>query len=640
MKKKNVAIVFGITNNYDFALANVLLGMKKHCKKFWDDIIVFHIGLSSQKQDALNKILKCKFIDYQKYASRINIDPEVIKTYSLLTFARFECFNLLKEYKNVIWHDVDILVQDDFSDLMYYCDNFGLSTTIATGNFYIESNFNKLIPEYDMFLPLYNAGIMCMSDKLEDYENMTSWCYNATSKYADYIRFGEQGIINLLILDHKIKTGVIDILKYCCHPLEETVASAAIVHAYGTDKFWNSEYYQTLFPEWNANNLEWEKISNSKTDLKHNQINNSLVSVIMTVYQRIDYLYESVLSILNQTYENLELIIVIEKSPKTAEIEKYIKETLKDSRIRIIKNTEKLGFAESLNVAIKHAKGKYIARMDDDDISLPTRIEKEVAYMNEHPEISIVGSWMKMFMYSDELCVVPLNDMEIKSALLVGNPLFHPTIMFREADIKKNNMFYSKEFITEDYDLWTRMASKIKFANIGEVLLKYRASKQNSTVQNRMVIHNSVISIMKRYYEDTLDLTLSKNEIELIYGYKQGLLSSIYNQKEALKMLQNAVDKIIKANQETKFFDEKILQTTFYGFPGIKTSKNVNKKDVKYIVLYPVSISIKLTKKALHPLYVRLMKRVDNLIEKRIAENNQLLNVKYVLKDKTNEQNK
>lgn len=630
MKKKNAAIVFGITDNYDFALANVLIGMKNHCKPFWDDIIVFHIGLSVEKQEKLNQILKCKFIDYEELSKKINISSDVIKTYSLLTFARFECFNLLKEYKNVIWHDVDILIQSDFSSLLDYCKEYGFSTTIATGNFYIESNFKKLIPEYDMFSPLYNAGLLCLSDKLEGYEDMTAWCYKATEKYADIIRFGEQGIINLLILEKKINTGIIDIQKYCCHPLNENVSDAAIVHAYGTDKFWNSPYYQTLFPEWLNNNKEWEQLAKISSSKLTN--NGPLVSVIMSVYNRIDFLNEAIESILNQTYKNIELIIVIEKTEKTSEIEKYIKNNFKDKRIKLILNSKRLGFPASLNVAINNSKGKYIARMDDDDISLPKRIEKEVAFLENNEDISIVGTFMKMFMYSDELCTAPTLDEDIKAHLLTNNPLFHPTVMFRKYDIEKNNLFYSENYITEDYELWTRAATKIKFANLDEVLLKYRASKQNSTVQNQRKIHKCVIQVMDEYYQNTLKLKLTTNEIELIYGYRYGLLNNIFNGSEARTMLKNAVNKIIVANNKIKFFDETSIYSVFKTFPGIDI-KNRKRFTIKNLFLYPIKIIIKIAKFIFRPIYKRLMFRIDNLVQQRITENNQLLNIKFIPKD-------
>ena len=92
--KKDVAIVFGITSNYAFALANVLIGMKNHCDLFWDDIIVYHDGISEEEQGLLNQILPCKFILFDD--SLFNdeaIHAEGLKGYSLLTFARFECFS-------------------------------------------------------------------------------------------------------------------------------------------------------------------------------------------------------------------------------------------------------------------------------------------------------------------------------------------------------------------------------------------------------------------------------------------------------------------------------------------------------------------------------------------------------------------
>ena len=105
---------------------------------------------------------------------------------------------------------------------------------------------------------------------------------------------------------------------------------------------------------------------------------------------RTDYMKTAIDSILHQTYDNLELIIVVEASNNQNRIKDEIA-SIHDERIMVICNQSRLGFAESLNVGLRAAKGKYIARMDDDDISLPERLDKEVAYLEEHPEADIVG---------------------------------------------------------------------------------------------------------------------------------------------------------------------------------------------------------------------------------------------------------
>lgn len=610
--KKDLAIVFGVSDNYVFALANVLIGMKKHCKKFWDDIIVYHLGIDKETQDKLNQILDCTFINFENLSSKLKVNEEVKKEYSLLTFARFECFNLLNKYHKIIWQDVDILIKKDFSSLLSYGEKSGFAATLSVDGFYVESNFKKIIPEYEMFTPLYNAGIMCLSDKLKNYEIMAEWCYKKTCEYCDIIRFADQGIINLLIQEFNIEVEKIDILKYCCHPTKPEAPKATIVHAYGSNKFWNYDPYKKMFPEWWENNEEWKKISGDEEVLELQ--NQPLVSVIMSVYERYDYLKEAILSILKQTYTNLELIIVLEKSSKTNEIANFIN-NFNDNRIKVIKNKEKLGFAESLNVAIKNSKGKYIARMDDDDISLPTRLEKQVKFMEQNTDIDICGSYMQMFMKSNEICVKPLTDKELKPYSLTNNPFFHPTVIMRQEIFDKYNLYYSPDYFTEDYELWTRAMKYVKFANINEILLKYRASGENITIQKGENVHKSIIKVMSKCFKDTLSLDLTNNELELLYGKNNGLFNCLYNLDEAREIYDNILQKIEKANLKYNFFDQESLNNIFA----------LNKNKPEKIKQNPVK---KMVKVIFKPIYHRLMNRVENLINLKMTENNMTIDYK------------
>ena len=118
--------------------------------------------------------------------------------------------------------------------------------------------------------------------------------------------------------------------------------------------------------------------------------NNPLVSVIIPAYNANGFLSDAINSILNQTYKNLEIIIVDDGS--TDETPKILKIfAKKDQRIKIIRNKRNLNIANSLNIGIKSAKGNYIARMDADDISLPHRIKNQMNYLHKHPEIVILG---------------------------------------------------------------------------------------------------------------------------------------------------------------------------------------------------------------------------------------------------------
>ena len=156
--KKRCALVFGITNNYMFALANTLIGLKKNNSVFWDDIIVYIDQISEQQKDSINKILKVNFVKINS-DSYNKLNTKAIQKYSVAAFYRYECFKLLDDYETVIWNDVDILIKGDISGLQNYGTESGFAATRTMGNFNIEANFKKLILKYDMFDKLYNSGI-------------------------------------------------------------------------------------------------------------------------------------------------------------------------------------------------------------------------------------------------------------------------------------------------------------------------------------------------------------------------------------------------------------------------------------------------------------------------------------------------
>ncbi|MBQ6840660.1 MAG: glycosyltransferase [Bacilli bacterium] len=598
MKKKNVALVFGITSNYVFALANTLIGLVKHNKKFWDDIIVYYDTMNDNDKENLNSITKCTFIKFSEKEYLKTIPQETLMKYSEACFYRYECFNLLKEYKNVIWNDVDILIKDDISGLLDYAQETGFAATVSSTGFNNEANFFKLIMEYNMYAPLYNSGILVLNEKLKRYEEMCDWCINKTVEYSSILRWPDQGILNLLIQEFDIKVDLIDINKYCCHPsLDAFIPTASIIHAYGDAKFWSDINLNKKFPEWEENNSRWLALSKEKAiKLKEEP----LVSCIMSTYNRYDHLKESVDSILNQTYKNIELIVVLEKCENQLKIEKILKE-YNDARIKIIKNKEKLGFPLSLNVGIDAAKGKYLARMDDDDISLPERFIKQVKFLEENPDVGICGTNAVFFgKYNSEIGV-KTNAEELKVITLYRTPFIHPTVMMNADLINKYNLRYDKDYFTEDYELWSRAVSCFKFANINEILLKYRCGDDNLTSgSNETKIHTSHKRIMKNQFKKYLDLDLNENEIEILQGRKNNF-EVCFNFDESIKLKKTVSEKIIEANKKKEFYDPQMLEDVFY----------VSQFNDAY---YKTSIIKKVVKTMIRPVYGRLMAKVDHRI--------------------------
>ncbi len=594
IKKKELALVFGITKNFDFALANVLFGIKEKSKLKNFDIIVFHDGLNEEKKNCLNSILPCVFKDYKNDISTEELNQENLKLYSNMCLARYECFDLLLEYQTVLWNDVDILIQGDLRGLLNYGNKSGLAMTYNDIGFLTEANFDGLIEEFNMCLPLLNSGIIVLTDKLPHYEKMKDWCYSTLKKYSKKLKYLDQGVLNLLVQEFKIEVEAIDIAKYCCHPDRPYSEDACIVHSYGYDKFWNSSLLQTKFPLWKENDCKWANVLTGYR--KESTYENPAISVIMSVYERYTFLEDALKSILNQTFQNIEVLIVIEFSSKQKEIEKFIR-SFSDGRIRIINNEVKLGFAESLNVGIRLAKGKYIARMDDDDVALPWRLEKQYDYLESHSDIGILGTAVHLFM-NREFDMYPETDSEkIKTRTLINNQLFHPTVMMRKELINKYNLFYSKNYKTEDAELWSRAVRFVKISNLPEVLLKYRVCNENETSTAVLAVLESDISIIDKQLKENLSLTLTQKELYLVCGRVSNY--GFINNKELLKQKRKACLKIYKANKKCKYYNNEYLAEVL----------ELNNQQ---------SILKRIGKKILRPIYSRLMFRVERLVDEKL----------------------
>ncbi len=200
-----------------------------------------------------------------------------------------------------------------------------------------------------------------------------------------------------------------------------------------------------------------------------------LVSVILPVYNAEKYVFEAVQSILNQTYKNLELIVIDDCSTdKSFEILKSIK----DPRIKLYQNEKNLKLIQTLNKAIQLSSGAYIARMDADDVSLPDRLKYQVEYLQQNPQVSVLGTQIR---FIDEngikkgkpfFCV--RGDEAIKWRFHFGNCMNHPTIMFRREVVDRNDFYDSNYPHAEDYELWLRLSRKYNFDNLPETLLLYR----------------------------------------------------------------------------------------------------------------------------------------------------------------------
>lgn len=214
------------------------------------------------------------------------------------------------------------------------------------------------------------------------------------------------------------------------------------------------------------------------------------VSVILPVYNGGSYLRQAIESILSQTYTDFELIVINDGSTDDSQ---SVIASFQDRRIRHIEQANQ-GLRAALNTAIDLSQGDFIARMDNDDISLPDRLRQQVEFLEAHPDHVLVGT---TFAYIDQVGhptgVFPalLDDNELQREVLTQSPFGHGTVMFRAATLRQGNFRYAPEAIhIEDYEFWLRLSQVGKMANLPAVLYLWRyypasTSGQHAPMQRR-----------------------------------------------------------------------------------------------------------------------------------------------------------
>ena len=365
------------------------------------------------------------------------------------------------------------------------------------------------------------------------------------------------------------------------------------------------------------------------------------ISVLLPVYNSEDYILDSLLSIIHQDFKDFEIIILYEYGIKDNTL-KYIN-IINDSRIKIVKNDKKLGLAASLNEGIKIAKGKYIARMDSDDLSTTNRFKLQYELLEENPKIDICSSWQKHF-GPDYIWIhkSPYEDEKIKALLLFECCICHSTVMFRREKFIKNNLFYRTDIRQEDYELWCRATDYCNFAIIQEILGYYRLHSSNITSQDLSTVSDSQTNIIKRNLQK-IHVNCSNFRDEVYVGFEY-----LYDDIPGLKEEADNLFRIIqKNNKKYKVYDEEALNYAIE-----KRKKWINKEEEKEIKKPHQKNNYKYyIKKMLYPLYKKFKFRVIDISNDQIEKNlnnyykiqnienelNSLKSNEYVLKNRINE---
>ena len=241
---------------------------------------------------------------------------------------------------------------------------------------------------------------------------------------------------------------------------------------------------------------------------------NQLVSIIMPVYNAGDFLVEAIESVRKQTHQNWELIAINDGSTDNS-LDILKQSANQDKRIKIV-NTEHKGLPYALNTGLKEAQGEFIARMDADDVNHPKRLETQLKYLQNHPDIILVGSQVTMIDVKGNVLAkksFPLDHKRIYRMLAYMMPIQHATILARASYFK--DIAYQNHTTAEDVSMFFKMLARGKLANVKENLYFYRLREGS----------NSLRSLKKTYY-----LTLkSRVKAVLDWGYKPEILGIVLN---------------------------------------------------------------------------------------------------------------
>ena len=275
------------------------------------------------------------------------------------------------------------------------------------------------------------------------------------------------------------------------------------------------------------------------------------VSVLMPTFNVVSSLQRGVESILAQTYNDFELLVVNDCGSDDGTRERIESYAEKDGRVRLIQLQEREGLAGSLNIGIKACRGEFIARMDADDYAYPARLARQMEFMDEHPNVVICGTALRQINSDGSMQILMRNtdDTRIKAQLLFSCALGHPTVMFRKDEFQKNGWEYDGSYLAEDFELWTRVEGEM--ANLPEILLDYYNDMSNRSNQSRGKLAMDSCRIVKQQMVRKLGIPVEQypnylfwpylefeklKRQELVMGYT--LLHEIENRNRAKKVYE------------------------------------------------------------------------------------------------------
>lgn len=577
-----IEFAFSTDDNYAVHLATVVTSIFEAHRNLNARFHVLDCGISDERRAALAALFDgtASEIEFHPIKEELTLGASTPSYISSATLARLLLPSILKDVDRILYLDIDIVVVSDLTELWetpLYGNIAGMVESYWTKYKTYKKKIGLRVDD-----PYFNAGVIVFDLKAMRDEAISDKFLSYFDESKSWIEFADQDVINHCLVGRikplsprwNVPTGVTgwlpgDTITINQALNQEALEKPAIAHFTGSRKAWHRDCDHPLAAKFRRveTRTKWPDRAGS-----FSPSDAPLVSVIMAVHNDDEYLRDSVSSILNQTYSNLEFIVINDASTdRTRDILSYF--ASEDGRLAIIDNEHQLGLAASLNVALLRASGKYIARMDSDDISHPDRIHQQVEFMEAKEDIAVLGTQVNVirpFIWEKKEYSYPIfeRDAEIRVNFLKRPGIIHPTVMFRASFLKEHGIQYDPQFIrSQDYELWVRIAFKHggKFHNLQTPLLSYRVKggdrSSNVAIQERFKakIHAEILG--------SLGIG-SRPRLQYHALWASNKLHRSKSLKIKDKKLVEHKLKIMEANNEKRLFEKEVLRKAL--FDGMK----------------------------------------------------------------------
>jgi glycosyltransferase involved in cell wall biosynthesis len=239
------------------------------------------------------------------------------------------------------------------------------------------------------------------------------------------------------------------------------------------------------------------------------------ISVVMPTYNANRFVGAAIESVLAQTFEDFEFIIVDDYSTDgSSELLRHYAE--RDSRIRVMTNVRNLDFVCSRNLGIAHARGAFIANMDSDDVAVATRLAEQYAFMKANPAVGVCGAAVILIDENDrELGIrrYRADDRELRARWFLFNPVAQPVTMIRKDVLDETGPYNPDHILADDLDLWFRIGIRHRLANLQTPLLKYRVHQGSATGRRLADMHRAAARVR----------SIARSE----YGYRPSMMMRV-----------------------------------------------------------------------------------------------------------------